>query len=169
MSVNRTFKDVTDGIQVLVLDAEKRGYERGDLDGYQRGVDETMKRIQQVVFGETADAKPASAPAPNVSCGEFLATDSNDKEDDNKRKRAPKGLARKVIIRELQRRPGLTPSEIATGATADLEKMIADASYRSELRKGRGDDRYRYENGKWFLVDEAKTEVSPESNPSVFE
>ena len=146
------------GLRAAVVDAEARGYVRG--------VDETMQRIQQLVLGDraaTKSAPPEAAMAADVSG----SVDSVGGESDE-RKRAPKGLVRKVITRELKRYPGMTPLQIAAKAENYLEKMIADASYRSELRKGRNSGHYREEGGKWFLAGIVKAEDGPESDPSAF-
>ncbi len=168
MATEITLTDVTDSIAALVRSAEQRGYERGNREGHQRGVSETMRKIQQAVLGKAVLASDSSNSTLDRPDTNDDAAESLTKVEQDSRKRAPKGLVREVITRELRLHPGKTAIQIEEGATTVLEKMIAAPSYRSELRKGRGDGRYRDENGKWFLVEEEKTEGGLQSNPSAF-
>ena len=155
---NQSLEEIIAGLRAAIADAELRGYARG--------VDETMQRIQRLVLGDLAATKPA--PPETVIVTDVSGSVDSVRGESDERKRAPKGLVRKVIVRELQRNPGMTPLQIAAKAESDLERMIAAASYRSELRKGRDSGLYREEGGKWFLADRVKAEDGPESNPPAF-
>lgn len=129
-----------------IAEAEQRGYERG--------VRETMNKIQTLVMSSAS----AATSGAEVSTAAIASAIKYDTTDDNAptaqdRKRAPKGLVRKVIKRALTARPGLTPAEMEATAQGDLEKMIRASSYRSELRNGREAGRYREDGGRWFLVE----------------
>ncbi|NIZ13011.1 hypothetical protein [Phaeobacter sp. HF9A] len=145
-------------LRQAITDAEKRGYERG--------VQDTMEKIQSLVM--TSGMGGSSSPPPNA-----LAIDNDTQSDgfggpvdsSQERQRAPKGLARKVIQRALNENPGLTPAEIEETAQDDLEKMIRASSYRNELRKGREAGLYEESDGKWFLVDKEKAEEAGQASP----
>lgn len=71
------------------------------------------------------------------------------------RKRAPKGIVPKFLLRVLAEKPGLTPSKIYELRMGTYEEMIRPDSIRGELSTGARKGRYRTEAGKWFLVGEA--------------
>ena len=148
-------------LRQAIADAEQRGY--------QRGVRETMDKIQSLVM---PDATTAASSSDVREATASVDTDDGEADDNSdtvkERKRAPKGLVRKVIKRALEATPGLTPAEIEATAQDEFEKMIRASSYRSELRKGREAGLYREDDGKWFLVENEKAEDSPASNPSAF-
>jgi hypothetical protein len=148
-------------LRQAVAEAEQRGYERG--------VRETMDKIQNLVM---SGARIATSGVDSGTTTRDADIDDNDTEGKDstvhERKRAPKGLVRKVVKRALTARPGLTPAEIEATAQDDLEKMIRASSYRSELRKGRESGLYREYDGKWFQVEEEKAEDSRSSMPSAF-
>ena len=149
--------EVVARLRHAVAEAEQRGYERG--------VRETMDKIQNLVM---SGARVATS---SVDVSEAARDVEVDEAEHNtttihERKRAPKGLVRKVIKRALAAKPGLTPAEIEVTAQEGLEKMIRASSYRSELRKGRQAGLYRVDDGKWFLVEEMKAEDSRSSMPS---
>lgn len=153
--------DIISRLRRAVAEAERRGYERG--------VRETMDKIQNLVMSDTT----VTTSGGHASATELEADVEVDEAEtsDNvvtDRKRAPKGLVRKVVKRALAARPGLTPAQIEATAQDDLEKMIRASSYRSELRKGRDAGLYREGDGKWFLVEEEKAEDSLSSMPSAF-
>lgn len=153
--------DIIARLRQAVAEAERRGYERG--------VRETMDRIQNLVMSDThitTSGGQAAAARPEVQDEIDEAEHSDHTITD--RKRAPKGLVRKVVKRALAARPGLTPAQIEATAQDDLEKMIRASSYRSELRKGREAGLYRENDGIWFLVEEMKAEDSQTSIPSAF-
>lgn len=156
---------IANDIRAALATAERQGYDRGVAEGYERGVAETMQKIQSLVMGATS--QPVSGHKVAVGTSEDAAPSAPDSPH-KERQRAPKGLVRKVIVRELQRLPGLTPSEIEAGAEGELEEMISSSSYRSELRKGLKEGTYREEGGKWFLADQEKAEDSTQSKPSAF-
>ncbi len=147
-------------LQLAIKEAEERGYERG--------VSDTMDKIQSVVLGSQHSAQNARTVS-DISSG--LATASKTEgttKGTGTRKRAPKGLVRQVIRRALSASPGLTPHEIQGTAQGEDEKMISPNSYRSELNIGRKKGWYREENGKWYLVNEMKAEDAQSSRPSTF-
>lgn len=144
-----------------IAEAEKRGYERGVRD--------TMDKIQSLVMSDTRAATSGGDASATIVGAAVDADEPEDSDDTIRdRKRAPKGLVRKVVKRALAGRPGRTPAEIEMTAQGDLEKMIRASSYRSELRKGREAGLYREDNGKWFLVEQGKAEDSRSSMPSAF-
>lgn len=148
-----------------VADAERRGYERG--------VKDTMEKIQRLVLGGADIATGGDEVVPadvasNESVGAVVGDDADDVEGSADRKRAPKGLVRKVIARALGDGGGLSVQEIQATAQGDLEMMIQASSYRGELRKGRDSGLYREDSGRWYLAAKEKTEERPESTPSVF-
>ena len=144
-----------------VADAEQRGYERG--------IKETMAKIQRLVLGGDEAATLSDLQVEQHAPEHDNAEGHNTADDDgNDRKRAPKGLVRKVIVRALSDRTGLSVQGIQATAQGDLEKMIQPSSYRSELRKGRDSGLYHEDSGRWYLVANEKTEERPESTPSVF-
>jgi hypothetical protein len=148
-----------------VADAERRGYERG--------VKETMEKIQRLVLGGAAVATGSSeVVVADAASRDAVDTVVDDDADEvgapADRKRAPKGLVRKVITRALSAGRGLSVQEIQATAQGDLEMMIQASSYRSELRKGRDSGLYREDSGRWNLAAKEKTEERPESTPSVF-
>ena len=146
-------------VRQVIAAAEQRGYERG--------MRETMKKIQNLVM---SDAGVATSSAEVRTVAIEAETENHTGEDNaptpQERKRAPKGLVRKVIMRALTKRPGLTPAEMEATAQGELERMIRTSSYRAELRNGREAGLYREVGGRWFLVDEMKAEDSRSSVPS---
>lgn len=154
-------EDIIARMRQAVAAAEQRGYERG--------VRETMDKIQTLVMSSAS----ATTYSNEVRTVPIEAGLENDIAQDStpmtqERKRAPKGLVREVIKRALTAHPGLTPAEMEATAQGDLEKMIRASSYRSELRNGREAGRYREDGGKWFLVEKMKAEDSQTSIPSAF-
>ena len=149
--------------EVVVLVA--RAIEEAERRGYERGVKDTMARIQQVVLGEVEAAKSGPGDVTSTAVVEPLITEDA---SPTQRKRAPKGLVRKVVQRALRERPGLTPKEIEATARDELERMISASSYRNELRKGRDSGLYREDGGRWYLAETEKAEDRPESHPSAF-
>lgn len=148
-----------------VADAERRGYERG--------VKDTMEKIQRLVLGGAAVTTGSSEATVADAVGgdaveKAMGDDADDADASVDRKRAPKGLVRKVIVRALNTGRGLSVQEIQATAQGDLEMMIQPSSYRSELRKGRDSGLYREDSGRWYLAAREKTEERPESTPSVF-
>ena len=148
-----------------VADAERRGYERG--------VKDTMEKIQRLVLGGAEVATGSGEViVADVTSSDAVDTvvdgDADEVDAAIDRKRAPKGLVRMVIIRALSDRSGLSVQEIQATAQGELEKMIQASSYRSELRKGRDSGRYREDSGRWYLAAKEKTEECLESTPDVF-
>jgi len=153
--------DIINWLRRALADAEQRGY--------QRGVRETMDKIQSLVMSDDRTALSSS----NLRASTHPVDTNDDEAEDNvdaaqERKRAPKGLVRKVITRALEATPGLTPTEIEATAQGDLEKMIRASSFRGELRKGRKDGLYREDGGRWFLAEREKAEDGQSSIPSAF-
>jgi hypothetical protein len=142
-----------------------RAIEEAERRGYERGVKETMARIQQVVLGGAEGAKYGPGDVKPTDAVEPMIAESA---SPTQRRRAPKGLVRKVVQRALRERPGLTPKEIEETARDDLERMISSSSYRSELRKGRDSGLFREDGGRWYLAETDKAEERPESLPSAF-
>ena len=69
------------------------------------------------------------------------------------RKRAPRGLPRKLVMRVLTDNSflGSSPQDIESAAVTEFEKMIALSTIRGELRKGKETGLYIEENGLWYL------------------
>ena len=148
-------------LRCAISDAERRGYDRG--------VRETMEKIQNLVFGGDEIATPSDRQVRHSEIEHDNAEDDTVEADEGiDRKRAPKGLVRKVIVRTLSEGSGQTVQEIEATAKDDLEKMIKSSSYRSELRKGRDSGLYHEDSGRWYLVAKEKTEERPQSSPSAF-
>ncbi len=144
-----------------IADAESRGYDRGAKD--------TMAKIQRLVLGAAEPTTPSGEELKDVAPDhDEVDADSTEVDDGQGRKRAPKGLVRKVIVRALSDGSGLGVQEIQSTARGDLEEMIQASSYRSELRKGRDSGLYREDSGKWYLAANQKTEERRQSSPSVF-
>ena len=120
-------EEIVTRLRRAVADAERRGYERG--------VRETMAKIQSFVM----PVQTTTSFGGNDQQRSATPHDDNSIEDDNVtqvegRKRAPKGLVRKVVKQALSQTPGLTPAQIQNTAQTALERMIQAGSYRSELR-----------------------------------
>jgi len=78
-------------------------------------------------------------------------------EETDERKRAPKGLPRKLVRRVMFENHiigGVTPQDIADAAVSEHEKMIRLSTIRGELRKGRDEGIYFDKDGHWSLTDE---------------
>lgn len=154
-------EEIVTRLRRAVADAERRGYDRG--------VHETMAKIQSFVmppqnittYGRE-EPQHRATPNDNNSVGDDEDTSVEG------RKRAPKGLVRTVVKRAIAQTPGLTASQIQETVQNELERMIQASSFRSELRKGREVGLYRENNGKWFLVETEKAEDSRSSIPSAF-
>lgn len=81
---------------------------------------------------------------------------------DGDRKRAPRGLPRKLTTRVLYENyifGGVTPQKICDAAVTDYEKMIAPSSIRSELRRGAEEGRYEESGDGWTLSNQLATQV----------
>ncbi|WP_322891230.1 MULTISPECIES: hypothetical protein [unclassified Yoonia] len=76
---------------------------------------------------------------------------SHDENDD--RKRAPRGLPRKLVQRVLAENEifGSSPQDIESAAVTEFEKMIAVSTIRGELRKGLKEGLYIEKDGLWYL------------------
>jgi len=149
-----------------VADAERRGYERG--------VKDTMEKIQRLVLGGVTIATGSDEVVPADTVGsdtvDAVVDDEADEVDTGgQRKRAPKGLVRKVITRALSDGNGQSVQQIQATAQGDLEMMIQASSYRSELRKGRDSGLYREDSGRWYLAATQKTEGVLSGRSSVFD
>jgi len=162
-------------LEASMIDILRRAVADADRRGYDRGVKDTMEKIQRLVLGgaavaigsgEVNTASPVGAISVDA-VGDIAGDDETDGDVGQDRKRAPKGLVRKVITRALSS-GGMSVQEIQATAQGDLEKMIQASSYRSELRKGRDSGLYREDSGRWYLVAKEKTEERPQSTPSVF-
>ncbi len=81
------------------------------------------------------------------------AKQSDPTDVNNDRKRAPRGLPRKLVNRVLSDNSfiGTSPQDIEDAAITDDEKMIALSTIRGELRKGKEAGRYTEEDGLWYL------------------
>ncbi|WP_019955578.1 hypothetical protein [Yoonia vestfoldensis] len=82
----------------------------------------------------------------------YTKTDTAQDENDN-RKRAPRGLPRKLVQRVLAENAifGSSPQDIESAAVTEFEKMIAISTIRGELRKGASDGLYVERDGLWYL------------------
>lgn len=159
--------------EASLIDALRRAIADADRRGYERGVKDTMEKIQRLVLGgaavATGSGEVAEADATSRDVVDtVLNEDAAEVEAAVDRKRAPKGLVRAVITRALRDGRGLSVQEIQATAQGDLELMIQASSYRSELRKGRDSGLYREDSGRWYLAAKEKTEERPQSTPSVF-
>lgn len=156
-------------LEEKIISQLRRAVAEAEQRGYERGVRDTMDKIQSLVMSSTRVARYGGDASATILDATVDADEPEDSDDTiHDRKRAPKGLVRKVIKRALAGRPGLTPAEIETTAQGALEKMIRASSYRSELRKGREAGLYREDGGKWFLAEKLKAEDSQTSTPSAF-
>jgi len=152
MSQDSNFEEeIVTRLRRAVADAERRGYDRG--------VRETMAKIQSFVM----PTQIVTIPGRDDQQHRATPHDDNSVGDDDVtkvegRKRAPKGLVRKVVKQALSQTAGLTPAQIQETAQTELEQMIQASSYRSELRKGRDLGLYREVNGTWYLVENERAE-----------
>lgn len=118
-----------------IISAEQNRVESILRAAYEAGKEDAKIEMLRVLAGESTTSSGTDA--------------SQSKEV---RRRAPKGLAKKLVTRVLMDNVviGSTPQDIAAAAITDDEKMIAESSIRSELRQGKTDGRYKENGGRWF-------------------
>lgn len=86
--------------------------------------------------------------------------------DTEGRKRAPKGLPRKLVKRVLRENAnfGSTPQDIVDAAITEDERMIAVSTIRGELRKGLESGLYIDRDGRWYLDKDAVGEADQDED-----
>lgn len=101
-----------------------------------------------------ADAKTEMLAVLSGERQDMPASSSEDRSSESGRKRAPRGLPKKLTKRVLKENAiyGSTPQDILDAATDEFEKMISISSIRSELRKGLKEGAYKEADGKWYLA-----------------
>lgn len=84
----------------------------------------------------------------------------------SERKRAPRGLPRKLVKRVLAEREylGSGPQDIADAAVTEHEKMIALSTIRGELRKGTEAGLYLERDGLFYLDPDAADSVDDQED-----
>jgi hypothetical protein len=89
-----------------------------------------------------------------LSGGDTKSAKSESPSATSSRKRAPRGLPRKLVSRVLYDNDafGSTPQDIVDSAVSEDEKMIAISTVRSELRKGEDEGIYQSSDGDWRLT-----------------
>ncbi len=147
-----------DEISDTLSRAEAAAYECGKADGRRELLDELIANAQAK---QQAARQGTEAEPPRNTTG---ASDRDSVHQASDRKRAPRGIVRRLIRRVLSSRPGLGPAEILAQAETKYERMIQLPSVRNELRRGRAAGRYRRARGRWYLADAGKDEA--EGNPS---
>lgn len=115
-----------------------------------------QKRIESVLraafeAGEESAKANILALLSNGGTKPGKSTDQDDIVAD--RKRAPRGLPRKLVKRVLAENEflGTSPQDIEDAAVSEFEKMIALSTIRGELRKGKEQGLYIEEDGLWYL------------------
>lgn len=118
---------------------------------------ELLALLQGGLSADLSHALPQpSGETPERPTPDVVAIESQHQQIDNERpggrKRAPKGLPRKLVTRALgEASSGLTPQQILDSSKTDYEKMIKVTTIRSELRNGKSDGIYEEDRGLWFL------------------
>lgn len=120
----------------MIRAAFAEAYERGRLD--------EAERIKGALFGAPGQTEPVVTQRAGAQTTK-----------DGGRQRAPKGSVRALVRRALlsSGADGATPQEIHDMRSGDAEGMIAIASIRGELRRGREENIYSEAAGKWRLAD----------------
>jgi hypothetical protein len=136
-----------------IIRAEQKRLEAVLRAAYDAGREDAKRDMLAVLSGEATEY------------GRLAASEEGD------RKRAPKGLPRRLVTRVLADMDliGSTPQSIAEAAVTEHEKMIAVSSIRGELRKGEEEGRYREERGYWYLTPEELKRFSGRGVPSVLD
>lgn len=128
--------------------------ERAKADAYERGrADAKREMLDMLSHGV---ARPSSPYEATTNAEEsFVESNAN-------RKRAPRGLVGKLILKTLGSQSyssvGLSPLEIEQSAETEDERMIKVSSIRGELKR-RKDVWYREIGGKWLLTDQGRREA----------
>lgn len=129
----------------LVSKIEDAAYERGKADA---------RRELLEFLGD----KPSPAVAPQSPREPYTIVSEtiNSGFEEQERQRAPKGMARTLILRAMRESiigGGIEPKDASEAARTDLERMVQVSSIRGELRRGRDKGQYVERNGKWYLAD----------------
>ena len=134
------------------------------LEGYAQGGRDANAKIRALLAGEDEVSTTVNIdnsrtePVGNGSQVQLVARASSIEAkssvlDISDRKRAPRGLPKKLIETALgNNNDGISVTSIMDSATTELEKMVAASTIRSELRKGQAAGRYKETNGLWYLV-----------------
>jgi hypothetical protein len=110
-------------------------------DAYERGENDAIDRMVRAARSGQKDAEQAARPVVR-----------SDREEHQRRKRAPKGAVEALVARALGNGIGKTPDEIKAEAKDDHERMIARSSIRAHLRAGVEAGRYVKQGGRWYLA-----------------
>lgn len=115
-----------------------------------------QKRLESVLRAAfEAGEESARANMLAVLSGGHTKSAKSGPVDDSaaERKRAPRGLPRKLVKRVLKDNAylGTSPQDITDAAVDEFEKMIAVSTIRGELRKGKEDGLYIEKDGLWYL------------------
>lgn len=135
-----------------IISAEKKRLETVLRAAYEAGREAARHEMLSVLSGEgTKQAKP-EGPSSHAA-----------------RKRAPRGLPRKLVSRVLFDNDafGSTPQDIVDAAITDDEKMIAISTIRSELRNGESDGIYQSGDGYWRLTPAAYKSFEETGKPDL--
>lgn len=120
-----------------IIAAEQKRLEGVLRAAFEAGQEHARSNMLALLSGDT----PKSASA-------VTSTDAS-----QDRKRAPRGLPRKLVKRVLKDNAylGTSPQDITDAAVDEFEKMIAVSTIRGELRKGEKDGLYIEKDGLWYL------------------
>ncbi|GFE63030.1 hypothetical protein [Litoreibacter roseus] len=121
-------------------------YELGMKDGIAKGKTDAREELLSVLSPGKTSAKPGPKPKAKKPRKAKAATPKG-------RKRAPRGTARTLVERAMEKAGkgnGVKIADIAATAENDLEAMVKEVSLRAELRKGTDDGRYTNSDGMWF-------------------
>lgn len=116
-------------------------------DAYKRGKADAISAMLKAATGEMQQGLPKETEV--ITDKVWVAPD-----DDQGRKRAPRGSAERVIKRAITASDGrgATVQDILAARIGDDEMMLADSSVRGELRRGEKLEPPKYVelDGRWF-------------------
>lgn len=143
-----------------IADIVKRAVSEAEAKGYARGLSDARSQMLAALDRGFGSIRPE--PLVNEvdqSVSDSLEEDSIARYNERSvsdRQRAPKGIVPKFVTRVLSEHSGLLPRDFLQFADSEYEKMIRPDSIRSELSSGKTKGRYRTQDGKWFLSEEAE-------------
>jgi hypothetical protein len=133
---NDSINDLTRQVQQLLEDAYQRGYRTGSED------------MRNSILA--AVQAPRSTDAGNAGSSVAQAPAQEEERSVEKSRKAPRGLAMKVIGQILADSPGLALPELEE-AVRTADDRIAMKSVYNHLRANEG-ELYRREGQRWFLI-----------------
>lgn len=124
-----------------------------------------QRRLEQVLKAAyesgKADARSEMLKVLGAETQNVVSTSNSEEHSISERKRAPRGLALRMIRSLLEDNAiyGMTVAEIMDARTTSEEKMLAASSVRSVLRKGAEDGTFVERHGKWYLASSTMSDV----------